>query len=48
MLDNDLALDFILVCKEESHKTLYEYVEYLKEDLQTIEVKRLKGGKVER
>ncbi len=46
MLDKDLALDFILVCKEESHKILYEYVEYLKDDIQTVEVKRWKGKRL--
>lgn len=46
MLDKDLALDFILVCKEESHKTLYEYVEFLKDDIQTVEVKRWKGKRL--
>ena len=46
MLDKDLALDFILVCKEESHKTLYEYVEFLKEDIQTVEVERWKGKRL--
>ena len=39
----DEGLNFILVCKEESHKTLYEYVEFLKEDIQTVEVRRWKG-----
>ena len=28
------GLDFILVCKEESHKTLYEYVNFQQEDIQ--------------
>ena len=36
-------LDFILVCKPESHKTLYEYVDFLHEDIQTVEVKRWQG-----
>ncbi len=39
----DEGLDFILVCKEESHKTLYEYVKCLKEDIRTVEVRRWKG-----
>jgi hypothetical protein len=39
----DEGLDFILTCKEESHKTLYEYVEFLKEDIETIEVRRWTG-----
>jgi len=46
ILGEDLALDFILVCKEESHKTLYEYVEFLKDDVQTVEVKRWKGKRL--
>jgi hypothetical protein len=45
-LDKDLALDFILVCKEDSHKTLYEYVEFLKDGIQTVEVKRWKGKRL--
>lgn len=40
------GLDFILVCKEESHKTLYEYVKLLKEDIQTVEIRRWKGKEV--
>jgi hypothetical protein len=40
----DEGLDFILVCKEDSHKTIYDYVEFLKEDIQTI-VKRRWTGK---
>lgn len=46
MLDKDLAFDFILVCKEDSHKTLYEYVEFLKDDIQTVEVKRWEGKRL--
>lgn len=46
LLDKSLALDFILVCKEESHTTLYEYVQYLKDDIQTVEVKRWKGKRL--
>jgi len=37
------GFDFILVCKEESHKTLYEYVDYLVEDIETVEVRRWEG-----
>jgi hypothetical protein len=37
------GLNFILVCKEESHKTLYEYVDYLAEDIGTLEVSRWEG-----
>jgi hypothetical protein len=37
------GVDFILVCKEESHKTLYEYVELQKEDIQTVKVSRWEG-----
>ncbi len=37
------GLDFILVCKEESHKTLYEYVDLEAEDIVTREVSRWEG-----
>ena len=37
------GLNFILVCKEESHKTLYEYLDFLAEDIQTVEVSRWEG-----
>ena len=40
------GLNFILVCKEDSHKTLYEYVKFLKEDVQTLEVRRWEGKEV--
>ena len=43
----DEGLDFILVCKEESHKTLYEYVEFLKEDIRTIKKRRWTGKRYE-
>jgi hypothetical protein len=39
------GLDFILVCKEEDHKTLYEYVNFLKEDIKTVVVTRWEGQK---
>jgi hypothetical protein len=39
----DEGLDFIVICKEKSHKTLYEYVEFLKEDIETVEVRRWTG-----
>jgi hypothetical protein len=39
------GLDFILVCKEESHKTLYEYVNFLNEDIQRVQVRRWEGQK---
>lgn len=39
------GLDFILVCKEEDHKTLYEYINFLKEDIKTVEVTRWEGQK---
>jgi hypothetical protein len=39
----DEGLDFILTCKEESHKTLYEYVEFLREDTKTLIVRRWTG-----
>jgi hypothetical protein len=37
------GLDFILVCKAKSHKTLYEYVDFLAEDIETVEVSRWEG-----
>lgn len=37
------GLNFILVCKEESHKTLYEYVDYLAEDIGTLKVSSWEG-----
>jgi hypothetical protein len=37
------GLNFILVCKEESHKTLYEYLDYPVEDIRTVEVSRWEG-----
>lgn len=37
------GVDFILVCKEDSHKTLYEYVELQKEDIRTVKVSRWEG-----
>jgi hypothetical protein len=37
------GLDFILVCKEESHKTLYEYLDYLAEEIEIVEVGRWEG-----
>ena len=37
------GLDFILTCKEPSHLTLYEYVDLLKEDVQTVVVTRYEG-----
>lgn len=42
----DEGLDFILVCKPESHKTLYEYVELLQEDIEIVEVNRQKGKRL--
>ena len=39
----DEGLDFILTCKEESHKTLYEYLGFLKEDIKTVQVRRWTG-----
>ncbi len=41
----DEELDFILVCKEESHKILYEYVNFLSENIQTVQVTRWAGQK---
>jgi hypothetical protein len=40
-------LDFILICKEESHKTLYEYVRFQKEDITTITEERFIGKRCE-
>ncbi len=37
------GLNFIWVCKEESHTTLYEYVAYLAEDIGTVAVSRWEG-----
>lgn len=42
-LIKEKGLNFILTCKEESHKTLYEYVEYQQEDIQSKKVKRWTG-----
>ena len=42
-LISDEGLNFILICKEKSHKTLYEYVEFLKEDIETVEVRHWTG-----
>jgi len=40
----DQGFDFILVCKPESHKTLYQWVEELvTDDIETITVKRWTG-----
>lgn len=38
------GLDFIVVCKKDSHKTLYEYLEFLKEDIRTVEKRQLNPG----
>jgi hypothetical protein len=40
----DEGLDFIVVCKKDSHKTLYEYLEFLKEDIRTVEKRQLNPG----
>lgn len=37
------GLDFILTCKESSHSNLYEYITWLKEDIQTMVVPRWEG-----
>lgn len=42
----DQGFDFILVCKPKSHKTLYEYVELLKEDVVTLKVNRWQGKRL--
>jgi hypothetical protein len=34
----DQGPDFVLVCIEEDHKTLYEYVNFLKDDIKTVTV----------
>lgn len=43
----DLGFDFILTCKPESHSTLYEYITMLKNDIETVEVKRWTGRRYE-
>jgi len=35
--------NFILVCKPDSHKTLYEYLKFLQEDIAEVEIERWKG-----
>jgi hypothetical protein len=46
-LIKEKGLNFILTCKPDSHKTLYEYVEYQSEDIQTVEVRRWTGKRYE-
>ena len=43
----DQQLDFILICKEESHKTLYEYVQFQEEDITTRNEERFIGKRCE-
>lgn len=43
LLKNDF--DFIFVCKDTSHKTLYEYLDFLKEDIQEVTIRRWSGKK---
>jgi hypothetical protein len=38
-----MGFNFAFVCKESSHKTLYEYLDYLKEDIQEVKVRHWKG-----
>lgn len=35
--------NFILVCKPDSHKTLYEYLKLLQEDIEEVKIERWKG-----
>lgn len=37
------GLDFIMVCKKESHQTLYEYLQFQEEDIQVIKKERWQG-----
>lgn len=39
------GFSFILTCKPDSHKTLYEYVNFLAEDINTVEIERWEGKK---
>jgi hypothetical protein len=39
------GFDFIFVCKDTSHKTLYEYLDFLKEDIQEVTIRRWQGKK---
>jgi hypothetical protein len=39
------GFDFIFVCKETSHKTLYEYLDFLKEDIGEVTIRRRQGKK---
>lgn len=39
--------DFILVCKPDSHKTVYEYLKLLADDIQEVKIQRWKGKKME-
>ncbi len=44
MLTKD-GFDFIFVCKDTSHKTLYEYLNFLKEDIKEVTIRRWSGKK---
>ena len=37
------GFDFAFVCKESSHKTLYEYLHFLKKDIQEVQIRHWKG-----
>jgi len=39
------SFDFIFVCKDTSHKTLYEYLNFLKEDIEEVTFRRWSGKK---
>jgi hypothetical protein len=39
--------NFILVCKPDSHKTLYQYLDFLKEDIEEVRIERMKGKRRE-
>jgi hypothetical protein len=39
--------NFILVCKPDSHTTLYQYLDFLKEDIEEVRIERMKGKRRE-
>ena len=44
----DLDFHFILVCKEESHQTLYEWLAFLDKDIEQLEVRHFNGRFMEK
>ena len=46
-LIKEIGWDFILVCKEESHKILYEFVRCLGKDIPQVQVRRWTGNRFE-